>query len=351
MLFRVRTPEAPSGLFGRFRKPAAPASPASVEVVLAPGEAPQEIALPDGLRSLHWAARTGRLLGLAREEGASYDDLLVADLPSGTWHRLDRVFGPPVELADGLLGVRREKTLAVLEPDGSARAEVKLGRYGTSLLCASPGGTHIAYSRRSGGDDRLCVTDLCGQATESRTSFYRCAWWDAQSLAYYKGADLKRFDMASGATSAAWGGLLTEPADPALRQVLESLPEDGYDRSVLLGELLHDAGRVLLAVRIAGVQGGRGHGRTVVVSIEAGRPVGLVGEVSDLVRVEALTVSHRAVLASVAAYEGMRVVDRYVLPVGPEPSWWGEGWRPVPETVDDRLLTFGQPTPWRSRHA
>ncbi|MBX6723757.1 MAG: hypothetical protein IRY92_11080 [Dactylosporangium sp.] len=137
--------------------------------------------------------------------------LFRCDPRDGVWHQVYRGYAhDPVCLPGGGYVVHRGAGLTLLDGQGVIVREVRVGRFnwGPPSLSVSPAGDTVAWVRWRGDDRRVCVEGVePGRSTEFRTSVFRYAWLDPQSLIYIYGAGPRILELASGKTRRFGSGL------------------------------------------------------------------------------------------------------------------------------------------------
>jgi hypothetical protein len=255
----------------------------------------------------------------------------------GIMHQLYRGYAhDPVCLPGGGYVVHRGGGLTLLDSEGALIREVKVGRFnwGPPSLSVSPDGGKVAWVRWRGDDQKLCVDDLAsGRSTQFRTSGYRYAWFDSETLLYIHGTRPRLLDIASGTTRYIGRSLRDQVRDdmtdpPAQLHELAALPADQLWE--FYRDLQVEGDDVWFTATLAERTGKR-RVDGLFRDDRAGGQLNLVAAMPPNDRIEWFTaLPDKSALMGIATYDGTTIVGRRRTTIGPTAEFMKSGWSPLP---------------------
>jgi hypothetical protein len=308
---------------------------------------------------LRWCGRRRQLIATASPADRPAPDALAnrrgdlrlfrCDPRDGGWHQVYRGYAhDPLCLPGGYV-VHRGAGLTLLDERGTVRREVREGRFswGPPSLSLNPGGDAVAWIRWRGDDRKVCVDAVDGGGSARfRTSVYRYAWLDAETILYLRGAGPRLLDVTSGATRAFGRGLRNHVRDgvTGATPMLEDLAGRPADE---LWEFHDDVRVVGTDVWLSATLTARNGPERVdglFRTDPAGRRLDLVATTAPDDRIEGFAaLPDRSVLIHTATYRDTTIVGRGRLAVGPMAEFLASGWVPTPNSREPEFGFHGLP--------
>jgi hypothetical protein len=290
-----------------------------------------------------WCGHRSEMIVTAVEHGRRTPDVMgnqPGDLAlyrysplDGVWHQVYGGYShDPVCLPAGGYVVHRGAGLTFIDDDAVVR-ETKVGRFnwGPPSLSVSPDGATVAWIRWNGHDRKLCLEDVTsGQSRQLTTSVYDYAWLDSATLLYRLGTGPRQLDIATGRTRA-FGRPLREhinnriPGTTPDFAKLAALPADQTWENY--GDLAVTANTVWFVASLAS-RSARERATGLFRTDVTGANVEQVLAVAANELIEHFdALPDRSVVARVAVYEGLTIVDRRITAVGSLAGFLNDGWR------------------------